>query len=85
MASPTMDVAPRNNDPQHGAYAIIGGIPPDVTVPRTLVQRAKAEGKVAYEALKATAEVLYGCSDIFLPVKTAVGLFLEIDKSVDVS
>ena len=80
-APPTTDVASRNNN----AYTMIGGsIPTDVAVPQTFVQKVKAEGSVAYEGLKAIAQALYSCSDIFLPVKTAVGVFLEIDKVVDV-
>ena len=82
-ASPMIEVASKNNNLQD-AYAIMGGIPTDVPVPKTLVQRARTEGSVAYEGLKAAAQALYSCSDIFLPVKTAVGVFLEIDKFVDV-
>ena len=78
-APPTTDVASRNNN----AYTMIGGTT-DVAVPQTFVQKVKAEGSVAYEGLKAISQALYSCSDIFLPVKTAVGVFLEIDKVVDV-
>ena len=78
-APPTTDVASRNNN----AYTMIGGTT-DVAVPQTFVQKMKAEGSVAYEGLKAISQALYNCSDIFLPVKTAVGVFLEIDKVVDV-
>jgi hypothetical protein len=83
-ASPTIEVASKNNKPRDDCYAIIGGVPTDAVVPKTLIQRAKAEGSVSYDGLKAVAQALHNCSDIFLPVKTAVGVFLEIDNFVDV-
>ena len=44
----------------------------------------KEGGSTAYEGLKTAIQGIYDCSDIFLPLKTAAGVFLTISKVVDV-
>jgi hypothetical protein len=44
----------------------------------------KEGGSTAYEGLKMAIQGIYDCSDIFLPLKTAAGVFLTISKVVDV-
>ncbi|KAF5324287.1 hypothetical protein D9619_011432 [Psilocybe cf. subviscida] len=68
---------------QADAYVAIGGRPAVVTNPDTGVQQAKAVGEALYEGLKEVVDALYDCSDIFLPLKTAAGVFRTITKFVE--
>ncbi|KAF8228359.1 hypothetical protein L208DRAFT_1460228 [Tricholoma matsutake] len=68
---------------QYNEYTAIGGLPTTPPGPSTPGQRMKDGGGVAYEGLKAVAQALYNCSDMFLPLKAAVGVFLEVTKVVD--
>jgi hypothetical protein len=57
------------------------------TMPSSLLtweQQMKEGGSTAYEGLKTAIQGIYDCSDIFLPLKTAAGVFLTISKVVDV-
>ena len=44
----------------------------------------KERGSTTYEGLKTAIQGIYDCSDLFLPLKTAAGVFLTISKVVDV-
>jgi hypothetical protein len=66
---------------QAGTYLKIGGLPVDR---ETRVEPAKAVGGLAYEGLKAVVDGLYECSDMFLPLKTAAGVFRTVTKFVEV-
>jgi hypothetical protein len=52
--------------------------------PLTWEQRLKEGGSTAYEGLKTAIQGIYGCSDMFPPLKTVAGMFLTISKVVDV-
>lgn len=54
------------------------------TNPPARGQRIKEMGSTAYAGLTQIVQGLYNCSDIFLPLKTAAGVFLTISKAVDV-
>lgn len=73
-----------NQNLQYNDYTAIGGLPTTPPGPSAPGQRMKEGGGVAYEGLKAVAQALYNCSDMFLPLKAAVGVFLEVTKVVDV-
>lgn len=81
VPTPTADTTqPQNlnlqDDQVH--YTAIGGLPTGMDV------RTNAVGGTVYEGLKTVVEGLYGCSDMFLPLKTASGMFLKIAKTVEV-
>jgi hypothetical protein len=83
LTAPVATPSSGNLIPQDNVYTAIGGLPATV-VPKTPVQRAKAEGSTFYEGLKTVLQGLYDCSDMFLPLKTAAGGLLTIIKAVDV-
>ncbi|KAK7435063.1 hypothetical protein VKT23_019871 [Stygiomarasmius scandens] len=49
----------------------------------TLYQRMRGRASTAHAGLTQIVQGLYDCSDMFLPLKTAAGVFLTIDKIVD--
>ncbi|THU80992.1 WD40 repeat-like protein [Dendrothele bispora CBS 962.96] len=63
-------------------YSAIVGLDPR-TGPPTISQRIKEGGSTAHAGLTQVVEGLYDCSDMFLPLKTAAGVFLTIDKVYD--
>jgi hypothetical protein len=69
---------------QDNPYLALGGPSGAVVDSETGVRQAKAVGGVAYEGLKAVVDGLYDCSDLFLPLKTAAGVFRTIIKHVEV-
>lgn len=65
-------------------YLAIGGFP--ITPHSSLAggSQTKEVESTAYTGLTETVKGLYNCSDMFLPLKTAAGLFLAISRIVDV-
>ncbi|KAJ7756105.1 hypothetical protein B0H14DRAFT_3166369 [Mycena olivaceomarginata] len=81
--STASSVPSENSNSQDNPYAGIGGLPTTLPGPLTLGQRTKEGGRTAYAGLTTIVQGLYDCSDMFLPLKTAAGVFLTIDKIVD--
>jgi hypothetical protein len=73
-----------NVAPQDNIYLALAPPAGVVVDSETKVARAKAVGSVAYEGLKTVVDGLYDCSDMFLPLKTAAGVFRTITKIVEV-
>jgi hypothetical protein len=84
-ASPTNSATSATQvNPQGTEYTAIVELSTTLSGPLTWEQRMKEGGSTAYEGLKTAIQGIYDCSDMFLPLKTAAGVFLTISKVVDV-
>ena len=83
-APPVTEPTTKDPNPLHNVYTIIGGLPTEPLGPMSLGQRVKEVGGTAYAGLTTIVQSLYDCSDMFLPLKTATGVFLTIDKVASV-
>ena len=84
-ASPTTSATSATQvNPQGTEYTAIIELSTAPSSPLTWEQQMKEGGSTAYEGLKTAIQGIYDCSDIFLPLKTAAGVFLTISKVVDV-
>jgi hypothetical protein len=71
-------------NPLHNEYVAIGGLAATPPGPPTRGQRMKEAGSTVYAGLTTIVQGLYDCSDMFLPLKTAAGVFLTISNITDV-